>query len=195
MPEPIAPVSQGLLDIQWPDVAKSLGIGAAKGFADIAGVPGDLKSLFEKYLSTATRTAPPALSGTVNAPGPDWYNRAVRALLAARSAAELPTGGSLRQHIDSLTGYQPQTAAGGFAQSVGENAPAAMLGAAGIMKLPDFGALTEAGAKTAAATLSPVRQFLAEHFPSDLWQRSLINAAMSPGRAAVPANLQIQQTD
>lgn len=92
------------------DIAKSAGIGVAKGFVGLAGLPGDLAELGARGIDRATQY----IGGKL---GVDVKPRQDRA----------PTYGSgdIQKAIEGQTGefYKPKTTAGEYAQTVGEFAP------------------------------------------------------------------------
>jgi len=128
MPElPDAPwVTKDLPDAPWiksgvsaADIAKSAGVGVAKGGIGIAGLPGDLSELGARGIDRATRF----IGGKF---GIDIAPREDRA----------PTYGSsdIQKGVESYTGpfYKPQTTAGKYAETVGEFAPGLIGGPAGL---------------------------------------------------------------
>src|SRR5438552_247687 len=85
------------------DVAKSLGIGAAKGAIGMAGLPGDVGSLIDTGFSKLDR-----LFGR----DPEKTKRSLE--IAAQH--NLPTSAGIRQGVEGVTGkfYEPQTTAGHY---------------------------------------------------------------------------------
>lgn len=93
------------------DVAKSAGIGLAKGAIGLAGLPGDLTELGARGIDYAAR-------GVGNLIGQD---------IAPRPQQEPMLGSAqLQRGVESLTGplYEPKTTAGHYAQTAGEFLPA-----------------------------------------------------------------------
>lgn len=92
------------------DVAKSGGIGVAKGLVGLAGLPGDLSELGARGIDRATRF----IGGKLGVDVPVREDRP-------------PTYGSsdIQKGIEKTTGefYKPKTTAGEYAQTVGEFAP------------------------------------------------------------------------
>lgn len=87
------------------DVAKSAGIGLAKGAIGLAGLPGDAADLASKGYDYLT--------------GSDTNS-------TVAPYAEAIGSGNIQKHIENYTGqfYQPKTTAGEYAQTLGEFAPA-----------------------------------------------------------------------
>jgi hypothetical protein len=96
-----------------PDVAKSAGIGLAKGAIGLAGLPGDALNLGTKGVDY--------LAGTN-------YNEQL--------GQSIPGSERIQKAVESRTGefYKPQTTAGSFAQTIGEFAPAALAGPGGVAR-------------------------------------------------------------
>ena len=96
------------------DVAKSGGIGLAKGAIGLAGLPGDLSNALAKGSQYASDYIAQKLGGDK---GPE------------ATGPLLPTSGGIQKAIEGQTGefYKPKTTAGEYAQTAGEFAPA-MLG-------------------------------------------------------------------
>lgn len=97
------------------DVAKSGGIGLAKGAIGLAGMAGDLTDIGAKGIEKASNYLSDRL-------GIARYERP-----AAPSVLEsIPTAASLQKDIEGVTGdfYKPKTTAGEYAQTAGEFAPA-----------------------------------------------------------------------
>lgn len=93
------------------DVAKSAGIGLAKGAIGLAGLPGDLTELGARGIDYAARGAGSLI-------GQD---------IPARPQQEPFLGSAqLQRGVESLTGplYEPKTTAGNYAQTAGEFLPA-----------------------------------------------------------------------
>lgn len=129
------------------DVAKSAGIGLAKGVIGIAGLPADAAALAGKGLDLIR----PGTAETLQ-----------------RAAQFTPFGGlrgsqTIQKDIEKVTGdfYKPQTTAGEYAQTIGEFAPAAALGPASVarkaaMQVAIPGAASEfAGQQTKGTAYEP----------------------------------------
>ena len=89
------------------DIAKSAGIGVAKGTIGLAGLPGDVANLLAKGSQAATNFI---AEKTGLDPGPQSGD------------AVLPTSASLQKNVEGVTGefYKPQTTAGHYAETIGE---------------------------------------------------------------------------
>ncbi len=141
-----ADISTALASVPAPssmaaDVAKSGGIGLAKGALGLAGLPGDARELglagLDKAASIAGYTLP---TDTINS-----FLKRAPAMLGGG-----PTSQELQSKIEGVTGkfYEPQTVAGRFAQTAGEFAPAVLGGPEALgAKL-----LTRVAAPAAAST-------------------------------------------
>lgn len=110
------------------DMAKSAGIGAAKGTIGLAGVIGDLQSAgpsFGKWIDAKLGFTTPKLT-----PEQEKFIAQYRHLGAGR----LPTSDEIRKQVESVTGdfYQPKTTPGKYAETVGEFIPAAAIGPGGM---------------------------------------------------------------
>lgn len=97
------------------DVAKSAGIGLAKGGIGLAGMAGDITDLGAKGLEKASNYINDKL-------GFSRYERPA----APSVLNNIPTADSLQKNVESVTGefYKPKTIAGEYAQTAGEFAPA-----------------------------------------------------------------------
>lgn len=123
--DPIAPPAQPSVA---GDIAKSGGIGVAKGTIGLAGLGGDINSL----ISAAGHKAGDALGlspTTQNAIG-SGFNTFKNIAGPAALNSSAPTSQQIQSAIESRTGqfYQPQTMAGRYAQTAGEFLPAAIGG-------------------------------------------------------------------
>lgn len=161
------------------DVAKSGGIGVAKGAIGLAGLVGDLSDLGAKGLEHATNFVTDKL-------GMDRYEppkpRATSVL------NYIPTNSSLQKNIEGVTGefYKPQTRAGKYAETVGEFLPASMLGPGGMA--------AKLGTGTAAALGSEGAGQLTEGTKAEPYARvagalmgGIAPAAIGRGVTPVPA--------
>jgi DNA-binding GntR family transcriptional regulator len=103
------------------DVAKSAGIGVAKGTLGLAGLPGDMANLLAKGSQAATNFI---AEKTGLDPGPQ------------AGETMLPTSASLQKNVEGVTGdfYKPQTTPGHYAETVGEFLPAAIAGPGGVAR-------------------------------------------------------------
>ena len=101
------------------DIAKSAGIGVAKGTLGLAGAAGDLSNLLAKGSQAATNFI---AEKTGLDPGPQ------------AGETMLPTSASLQKNVEGVTGdfYKPQTTPGHYAETVGEFLPAAVAGPGGV---------------------------------------------------------------
>jgi hypothetical protein len=101
------------------DVAKSGGVGLAKGLIGIGGAIGDLTDLGAKGIEAASNFVSDKL-------GVERYQRPE----APSALNNIPTSASLQKNVEGVTGefYKPQTKYGEVAQTVGEFAPAAIGG-------------------------------------------------------------------
>lgn len=106
------------------DVAKSGGIGLAKGGIGLAGIAGDLTDLGAKGIEHASNFISDKL-------GIDRYERPKEPSVLNN----IPTSASLQKNIEGVTGefYKPKTTAGEYAQTVGEFAPAVLGGGEGLL--------------------------------------------------------------
>lgn len=101
------------------DVAKSGGIGLAKGAIGLAGAPGDLSNLLAKGSQYASNYIADKV-------GLDRGPQAGETML--------PTSGSIQKNVEGVTGdfYKPKTTAGEYAQTAGEFAPGILGGGEGL---------------------------------------------------------------
>ncbi len=134
------------------DVAKSAGIGVAKGVIGIGGMAGDLSNLGAKGIEKASDF----ISDQI---GVDRYVRPK----GGSVLDNIPTSASLTKNVEGVTGefYKPQTTPGHYAETVGEFLPAAIAGPGGIGRkvamqavLPGV-ASEAAGQATAGTELEP----------------------------------------
>lgn len=107
------------------DVAKSGGVGIAKGTIGIAGGAGDLRTLLSKGVDYAAEKAGVSPDTVAKIQGV-----AARATTAGRVFADAPTSRDIQSKIEEQTGefYKPKTTAGKYAQTMGEFVPAAAAG-------------------------------------------------------------------
>lgn len=124
LPSDIAPPNQTEVAA---DIAKSAGVGVAKGGMGLVGLPGDITSLANKGFDWAAGKIESAL-------GSSPENIAARTAAAQKGrgdmAAGLPTTSGIQNAVEGITGplYKPQTTAGEYAQTAGEFLPAALAG-------------------------------------------------------------------
>lgn len=114
-------VKMGPRESQGMDIAKSGGVGLAKGGLGILGAIGDFSELGAKGLETATNFVSDKLGVKRYEPPMDRSQSILNAV---------PTSRSLQKNVESVTGefYQPQTTAGEYAKTVGEFLPSAAAG-------------------------------------------------------------------
>ncbi len=110
------------------DVAKSAGVGVAKGSIAIAGGAGDLRGLLSKgvdYVGEKVGASPEAVAGFKG--GAD---KLARLTTTGRILSDAPTSRDIQSKTEEYTGefYKPKTTAGKFAQTAGEFLPAAAAG-------------------------------------------------------------------
>lgn len=107
------------------DVAKSGGIGLAKGLIQGAGLPGDAPGMIESAINAGNKKMV-----EMGVPGAVPRN-------ATQFANPLPGAESIQHKVESVTGkfYEPQTTAGKFAQSAGEfvGNPVSYVGPGGLL--------------------------------------------------------------
>lgn len=108
------------------DIAKSGGIGLVKGGLSVAGLPGDVGSLFGKAVDKI---------GDAVGASPDGVQQFKDAARKAVNVTPLgilngPSSQDLRNDLESVTGplYEPKTTAGDYAQTIGEFAPSVIGG-------------------------------------------------------------------
>lgn len=96
------------------DIAKSAGIGLAKGGIGLAGLVGDLSNIGAKGIEHASNFVNDTL-------GLERYNRPEQPSILNR----IPTADSLQKNVEGVTGefYKPKTTAGEYAQTAGEFLP------------------------------------------------------------------------
>lgn len=97
------------------DVAKSAGVGLAKGAIGLGGMVGDLSDLGAKGIEKASNFISDRL-------GIERYQRPA----APSVLNSIPTADSLQKNVEGVIGefYKPKTVAGEYAQTAGEFAPA-----------------------------------------------------------------------
>lgn len=110
------------------DVAKSGGVGVAKGGIAMLGGAGDVRELLSKgtdYAGKKLGVDPEKVAGFKKTVGD-----AAQYTTAGRIVADAPTSGKIQKAIESQTGdfYEPKTTAGKYAERVGEFLPAAVAG-------------------------------------------------------------------
>lgn len=123
------------------DVAKSAGIGVAKGAIALGGLVGDLTDLGSKGLEKASNFVNEKI-------GVEPYKRSE----AGSFLDNIPTSQSITKAIEGKTGefYKPQTTAGHFAETIGEFLPASIAGPGGLARKIAMGAVLPGVASEAA---------------------------------------------
>ena len=106
------------------DVAKSAGIGVARGVLGLGGIVGDLTDIGAKGIKKATDFVSEQV-------GVEPYQPQGESVLN-----NIPTSASLTKNVEGVTGefYKPQTTAGRYAETVGEFLPAAAAGPGGVAR-------------------------------------------------------------
>jgi hypothetical protein len=122
------------------DVAKSGGIGVAKGAIGLAGALGDLTDLGAKGIEHATNFVSDKL-------GVERYKRPEQPSVLEN----IPTSASITDTVESRTGkfYEPKTTAGKYARTIGEFVPAAAAGPGRL--IPKMASALAGGAGSEAA--------------------------------------------
>lgn len=150
------------------DVAKSAGIGLAKGAIGIAGLPGDVAELGARGIDRASRFVGDMIGVTV----PKRQDAA-------------PTYGSadIQKGIEGYTGefYKPQTTPGRYAETIGEFAPAIASGHGGLVRRLVTQVVAPAVASEAAGQYT-------KDTPAEPWAR-LAGALVAPGAVGAAERL------
>ncbi len=184
------------------DIAKSGGIGLAKGAIGMAGAAGDARNLLSAasdYLGKTIGASPEAVQ--------TFKNRAydvAQYLPGLKVMSQAPSSADIQKGIEGVTGdfYKPKTTAGEYAQTIGEFAPAAVGGEGsalarilGRVALPAVvsetaGQLTKGteaepyarvlGAMAAPASLSAARRVVTP-FPAEATRTDLANVLANEG--------------
>jgi hypothetical protein len=181
------------------DVAKSGGIGLAKGVIGLAGFPGDMSNLLaqgSQYASNfiADKTGldrgpqigegPKTLSGLITGEQPK----------ATWSGNFLPTSGGIQNAIESQTGefYKPKTTAGEYTQTAGEFAPA-LFGGEGTLIPRAVEAIPKLFTRVAVPSVtSETAGQLTKGTPFEPWARvagGILGGSASPGAVKYSSNL------
>jgi hypothetical protein len=102
------------------DIAKSGGIGVAKGVIGLAGLAGDLSQLGATGLGKATKY----IAGKLGYDAPEYDPS------KDKLTPYVPGASAIQQGVEGVTGkfYEPKTTAGKYAETVGEFLPAAAAG-------------------------------------------------------------------
>lgn len=114
------------------DVAKSAGVGVAKGAIGIPGFAGDVTGLAERGRDWVHKLDPWLESqGLIPKGTGQLYGQTMQG-----GSNPLPTSGDIQRQVEQTTGpfYQPQTTAGRYAQTAGEFLPMAATGPGGIAR-------------------------------------------------------------
>jgi hypothetical protein len=116
------------------DMAKSGGVGVAKGGIQLAGIPGDaraLASMATDKIGSAVGASPQTIGGIKDVA----YRAALQTPFFAPFALG-KTSDQLQQGVENVTGefYKPKTTSGEYAQTVGEFLPAAGLGPGSVAR-------------------------------------------------------------
>lgn len=155
--EPIAePAQETTQPATGADIAKSAGIGVAKGTIGLAGLPGDIRE--------GVRGGAGWLAGKLGA-SDETAQRVgnVASYLTPPMFWGAPTSAGIQGAVESVTGpfYEPKSTVGEFAQTVGEFAPGAIAGPGGVLRKAAMtaipGVLSEgAGQATKGTAVEPV---------------------------------------
>lgn len=131
---------------QAKDIAKSGGVGVAKGVISGLGGAGDLRDLLSKGVDYAAEKAGVSPDTVAKIKG-----GAARATSLGRLLADAPTSKDIQSKVEGYTGefYKPQTTAGEYAQTVGEFLPASALGPGRMVVKLGTGALAGLGSEAA----------------------------------------------
>lgn len=113
---------------QVADIAKSGGVGLAKGSIAVAGGAGDLRELLSKGVDAAAGKL--GISQETVDRGKGMAGKAAGLSSIGSVLANAPTSKNIQSKIEDRTGefYKPQTTAGEYAQTTGEFLPAAAMG-------------------------------------------------------------------
>jgi hypothetical protein len=132
------------------DVAKSGGIGLAKGAIGTVGAAGDMRELLSAGVDYAGQKfgLDPKMLEQFKAA---VYEGAKRIPGPVGLAAQAPSSKNIQGKIEEQTGafYKPQTTAGEYAQTLGEFAPAAIGGPAGVLRKAAAVAIPAVASETA----------------------------------------------
>jgi hypothetical protein len=131
---------------QVKDIAKSGGVGVAKGGISMLGGAGDLRDLLSKGVDYAAEKAGVSPDTVAKVKG-----GAARATNLGRLLADAPTSKDIQSKVEEYTGefYKPKTTAGEYAQTVGEFLPASALGPGRMAVKLGTGALAGLGSEAA----------------------------------------------
>lgn len=135
------------------DVAKSGGVGIAKGLMGLAGIGGDTGNMIDRGMDyVLNKLGAPA-------PNPQAFQQSAGPLANALTQKVMPTSAGIRSAVEGVTGPLPdaQTTPGKYAETIGEFAPAALAGPGGLIRraitqaiVP--GALSEAAGQATEGT-------------------------------------------
>lgn len=105
--------------IDWEDVRKGGGAGLARGAIGVAGLPGDIGSV---YAAGADKLGIPAWAQSA-------AKKVARHIPIAGAIASGPTSSTILEDVEDAAGplYKPKTTAGRYAGKIGEFAPGALL--------------------------------------------------------------------
>jgi hypothetical protein len=131
------------------DVAKSGGIGLAKGTIGIAGAGGDIRSLLSRgadYLGGKAGLSPETIETAK-----DVTSRVAKATIPFKVIAEGPTSADIQSKIEEQTGafYKSQTTAGKYTEKAAEFVPASLIGPGGLVRKVVTGATSGLGSEAA----------------------------------------------
>lgn len=115
------------------DMAKSGGIGLAKGAIGIGGAAGDVRNMASAatdYIGGKAGASPEAMQSFKD----KAYN-AAQYLPLTKILSQAPSSGDIQKKIEGVTGefYKPKTVAGEYAQTAGEFAPGLIGGGEGLL--------------------------------------------------------------
>lgn len=176
------------------DVAKSGGIGVAKGLIGTAGAAGDLRELMSAGVDYAGQKfgLDPKMLEQFKAA---VYEGAKRLPGPAGLAAQAPSSKDIQGKIEERTGpfYQSKTIPGAYAQTGGEFLPAAVGGPAGVLRKAAAVAIPAAVSETAGQVTKGTQAEPYARFGGALVGGAGTALASRPGNAAASIRAQLPE--
>lgn len=156
------------------DMAKSAGVGLAKGAIGLGGLVGDLSDLGAKGLEHATNFVSDKL-------GVERYKRPEQPSILNN----IPTSKSIKDAVETQTGefYKPQTRAGKYAETAAEFLPSAAIGPGGMAAKLGTGVAAGLGSEAAGQFTEGTK---AEPYARIVGALAGGMAPMAAGRAITP---------
>lgn len=188
-----APVAPAMPETVASDVAKSAGVGLAKGAMGMAGAPGDISSILGRGATYAVAKLAEKAGLLPNGRTADELLNDVASLNLPRDKFSAPTTGNIEKLVTSVAGpmHTPQTTAGKYAETAASFIPGSLLAPGGAVRnAAQFGIIpgvaSEAAGQLTAGTAAEPWARLVGGIGGALTGPSILNV---PGRIMSPLSI------